>query len=864
MKNLLLFLILAINHLTLQAQARSLFEPYKKTELHLPAVPLIMNDPYFSIWSPYLNLYDGVTKHWSGVPKSIEGLLRVDGVTYRFMGKENARVLKPVAPMADVKGWMAKVCYEKPENNWIEREFNDAKWATQQAAFGTPREYLNINTPWTKENSDIYIRRHFVLTKEELKHDLWMIFSHDDKCEVYVNGISVIETGETWIQNEEIRLSDEVKKGLRVGDNIIAYHVHNTKGGANADIGMFVDVKAKKTRNIENATQMSCDVMATNTYYTFRCGGVDLKLVFTAPMFLDDLNLLSTPINYISYQVCANDTRKHNVQIYLGTTPELTVIKSTQPTVSTIQTIKGIDYLKAGSVEQNVLGKSGDLVCIDWGYLLLPNVNGNVTNANQSIIENQFIKKGTLVKGNKESFKSNDESDMPALGYLHNFGLIERDSSYMMIGYDEVEDVQFLGKRYKAYWAKDGKQLTDAFEDFHNNYNAYIQRAQLWDKKIYDDALKAGNKKYAEVLSASYRQTLAAHKLFVDKDGDVMYFSKENSSGGFINTVDVTYPAAPLFLTYNTELEKGALEGIFKYCADSTRWGFSFPAHDLGFYPIADKQKYATCFPGVNGEFGKNMPVEEAGNMVILTAMTCLREGNADLARKYWKQLTQWTNYLVENGQDPANQLCTDDFAGHLAHNVNLSIKAIMGIAGYAQLAKMQGDCLTYNTYMKKAREMAAILERTSNDGDHYRLAYDRKGTWSLKYNMVWDKLWNLNLFSKEMKEKEFQYYLTKKEQYGIPLDNRERYTKSDWEMWVACLADNQKDFSQVADLVWEFADKTKNRVPFSDWYWVNSGNYQVFCDRSVLGGHWMKVLMDKCLSTNGFLSTKQCDSLSQ
>ena len=53
---------------------------------------------------------------------------------------------------------------------------------------------------------------------------------------------------------------------------------------------------------------------------------------------------------------------------------------------------------------------------------------------------------------------------MPALGYLHNFGLIERDSSYMMIGYDEVEDVQFLGKRYKAYWAKDGKQLTDAFE----------------------------------------------------------------------------------------------------------------------------------------------------------------------------------------------------------------------------------------------------------------------------------------------------------------------------------------------------------------------------------------------------------------
>ena len=157
------------------------------------------------------------------------------------------------------------------------------------------------------------------------------------------------------------------------------------------------------------------------------------------------------------------------------------------------------------------------------------------------------------------------------------------------------------------------------------------------------------------------------------------------------------------------------------------------------FYPIADKQTYASCFPGANGDFGKNMPVEEAGNMVILTAMTCLREGKADFAKKYWDLLTMWTNYLVANGQDPANQLCTDDFAGHLAHNVNLSVKAIMGIVGYALMAQMQGENATYRTYMDKARQMAATLERTANDGDHYRLAYDRSGTWSMKYNMVWD-----------------------------------------------------------------------------------------------------------------------------
>ena len=110
-------------------------------------------------------------------------------------------------------------------------------------------------------------------------------------------------------------LPTNVKQSLRIGDNVIAYHVHNTTGGANADIGLFANVK-ESYNNIRNAVQTSCDVIATNTYYTFQCGGVDLRLVFTAPMFLDDLNLLSTPINYISYQVRANDKRKHNVQIF--------------------------------------------------------------------------------------------------------------------------------------------------------------------------------------------------------------------------------------------------------------------------------------------------------------------------------------------------------------------------------------------------------------------------------------------------------------------------------------------------------------------------------------------------------------------
>ena len=195
----------------------------------------------------------------------------------------------------------------------------------------------------------------------------------------------MVNIGNTWEQNVIYTLTAADKEVLHEGQNVIAYHVHNTSGGALADIGLYT-----KTVNEGMATQTACDVLPTSTYYTFKCGGVYLDLVFTDPFLMDDVELMSTPINYISYQVRSNDGQEHDVQFYFGTTPELTVNNNSQPTTTTIVNQGGRRYIKSGSVDQKVLGKAGDMITIDWGYLYLPNVNGTLAVADQDLTASTF------------------------------------------------------------------------------------------------------------------------------------------------------------------------------------------------------------------------------------------------------------------------------------------------------------------------------------------------------------------------------------------------------------------------------------------------------------------------------------------
>jgi len=362
-----------------------------------------------------------------------------------------------------------------------------------------------------------------------------------------------------------------------------------------------------------------------------------------------------------------------------------------------------------------------------------------------------------------------------------------------------------------------------------------------FDIDLNKDLASAGGSKYATMTSLVYRQCLAAHKLVADVNGQPLIFAKENFSNGCIATVDVIYPASPFFFLFSPALTKAMLQPIFAY-SNSSRWKFPFAPHDLGTYPFATGQAYG----GGEKTEENQMPVEETGNMVIMTAVLAKMEGNANFAQANWTVLEKWCEYLLAKGFDPENQLCTDDFAGHLAHNINLSAKAIEALGCYSLLCEMTGRSEKAAEIRKKAEAMATEWIKQSAEGDHTRLAYDRPGTWSQKYNLVWDKLLGLNLFPNEVLQKEIKYYKTIQAEFGLPLDNRQRYTKNDWITWTATMADSKEGFQAIFDPVWKFANHTPQRVPVSDWYIVDNAYMVGFQARSVVGGFFIKMLSDK------------------
>jgi hypothetical protein len=792
-------------------------------ERKAPSYPLITHNTYFSVWSNSDKLAESTTTHWTGAEQSLIGIINVDGTDYRFLGKEPEQ-FKTILAASDEKSYSVKYTETEPTGDWTTAQYAAADWKAGTSPIGDAH---GDKLKW--KSKDIWIRRVFTITQTDDINKLLLKASWDDNIEVSLNGEKIF-TRVGVSKGYEMTPIDKDK--LKIGENIIAMHVVNTGGGSRADIGLVDKEKPTITKELEVADQKSVNINATQTIYSFKVGKVDLFVTFTSPLILTDLNLLSRPVSYITYKVKANDGKLHAVKVFFSASTDLAVNQAKQPVTASKYSTAGLSILKAGTDEQPILQKNGDDVRIDWGYVYVA--------APKATAVTQFItgaKEAVLAFRKGASATTVTKGTSLALNTVIPFGKVGAApvSKFIEIGYDDIYSMQYFKTNLRPWWNNSGKetiegQLTKAATE----YPAVLQKCAALNKSLYADAFKSGGKPYADLCVLAYRQSIAAHILVKSPQGEILWFSKENFSGGFVNTVDVTYPSAPLYLIYNPKLMQGMLNGIF-YFSESGKFAHNFAAHDLGSYPHANGQTY-----------GEGMPVEESGNMTILTAAICRAQGSPAYAKLHWKTLTTWVDYLVKEGFDPANQLCTDDFAGHLARNANLSVKAIVGIGCYAQLADALGEKATAAKYRAIAKDMVGRWQKLAGDKDHYTLTFENPGSWSQKYNLVWDKVLDLDLFPQSVYDTETKYYLSKQNEYGLPLDSRKTYTKSDWILWTATFAPTRKEFDELVKPVYKYALETPTRVPLSDWHETTNGKQTGFQARSVIGGYYMKMLHDK------------------
>lgn len=555
------------------------------------------------------------------------------------------------------------------------------------------------------------------------------------------------------------------------------------------------------------------------TKYQFENDTYVLDVEFFTPLFVEDLYLLTLPCSYIRTKVSFKDENEHNVKVRIAISDDMCYDGKKKAVEYEIYNKSTIRYVSMGQRKQKPLRYAGDMVSADWGYTCIHSDN---------------------------------------VGYVEGeiFAQSEKETAVFVLAFDDIKSIEYMGVQYEGLWKEKYRDISAAIKFAVENANNLFDKAYAENDKLLAPAKKYGDD-YSDLLSVAYRQILAGHKLIRDKNGNLLYLSKECNSNGCINTVDVSYPALPFFLIYRPELVKAMMVGIFEY-ARTDSWKFDFAPHDIGCYPLADGQVYGLrdmykpfrktlykrTFDYLRFEY--QMPVEECGNMLVMAYTYYLKSNDVQFLREYRDMLIKWAEYLVNVGVVLENQLCTDDFAGHSEKNVNLAIKGVMGIACASKICEALH---IENNYMSTAEKYAEELQSYILPNGALPFALGDKDTWSLKYNMVWDKVLNFNLFSKDLYKAECEVYKEKANIYGTPLDYRKDFTKTDWLLWASVLSDDDSLVRLYSKCILDFLRDTKDIICLSDWTETKIPEHRSFTHRTVQSGLWFPVLADNLKS---------------
>ncbi len=581
--------------------------------------------------------------------------------------------------------------------------------------------------------------------------------------------------------------------------------------------------KAEGTPMKETLREMD---LFTSTFL-FETDKAQLMVEFTSPLIPQMPDIMARPVSYLTVFVQPKDGQEHDFRLQLTVCDEICLERQFDcPTEFKTGTYGSYSYCTLANELQRPLSHSGDDVRIRWGtFCMATQAPGVVFTTTEEKRVCMTSKTAVLT--------------MPISG-----------AAVVAFGYDDIKALSYFGTPVEGWWRQSFDDLFSLMEAAFEEYSQIMGACQKLSDEILLEAERIGGEKYRDLLALSWRQTMAAHKLAADPEGKLICISKECFSDGDAATVDVTYPSAPIFLMYAPELLRGMLQPVFEYAA-SDAWTADCAPHDLGIYPILDGQQYKDP----KGDL-VHMPVEECGNMLILTAAYVKASGDAMFAAKKLPLLEQWVKYLETYGIDPEDQLCTDDFAGKSPHNCNLTLKAIYGVAGYGLIHGALGNKRIEAEYLAKAKELADSWCVRAEGNGCTRRSFDLPDSFSLKYNMIWDKIFGLDLFPKELMEREVRSYVPKMNTYGVPLDERADYTKSDWIVWCASMTDDRGLFETLVAPVWQAYNDMDTRFPMGDWYNSVTGRLERYPDlyadriisfqnRSVQGAMVMPLLVN-------------------
>ncbi|MFC0433854.1 glutaminase family protein [Kutzneria buriramensis] len=570
--------------------------------------------------------------------------------------------------------------------------------------------------------------------------------------------------------------------------------------------------------------QTDVTVTPTKSRFTLHAGGIELAVTFLSPIEPGDLRRQSAPLSYVSAQVRSLDGAAHKVSLYLEISAEWAHGDSNTLVGWNSASTLGVRTLSVSPTNPGVLAENGDMA--SWGTVAwsTPERAGLTWQIGQDTVVRQAAAGNGALSGASDSAQPRRISDRwPVFGLNLDLGSVRGPSEpfVVSVGHIRTPAVSYLGTPLSPLWTSYWPSSQQMIADFHTDFPAATQRSDRLDDRVTGDARRAGGDKYAALCALALRQAYAGTELVV-RDGKPWAFLKEISSDGNVSTIDVLYPAMPVFAYLDPQYLRLLLEPVLDY-AETGGWPKAFAEHDLGSsYPNAS---------GHNDGNEEDMPVEESANALIMAA--------ASGVTGHYAILKQWADYLVDNALDPGYQNQTDDFTGFIAHSSNLALKGIVAIGAMSKLATAAGNSADAARYLAVARDYIAQWQTKATDTTgQLKLAYDRPGTWSLKYNGFADALLGLNLVPAAVTAEEGAWYLAHRNQFGVPLDPRHSYTKADWVLWTAAW---QHDHPQVRDAliegVYNFVTTSASRVPFTDWYDTISARQAGFQARPVVGG---------------------------